>query len=101
MNLYVGNLDYKVTEKELLEIFSEFGHVDNVRIIRDKYTRRSKGYGFVEMVHDYEANRAVDNANGLQIEGRKMVVRFAKPTGRGDAELDGKNREAQYYNRYH
>ena len=68
MNLYVGNLYYRINEDDLLRIFSEYGKVASVRIIRDPYTRRSKGYGFVEMEHDYEANRAVDNASGLLLE---------------------------------
>ncbi len=84
MNLYVGNLYFKTTEEELFRIFSEFGRVTQVRIIRDPQTRRSKGYGFVEMEHDYEANRAVDNASGLLLEGRRLVVHFAKLTGKSD-----------------
>lgn len=84
MNLYVGNLYFKSTEEDLYRIFSEFGKVTQVRIIRDPQTHRSKGYGFVEMEHDYEANRAVDNASGLMLEGRRLVVHFAKLTGASD-----------------
>ena len=84
MNLYVGNLYYRINEDDLLRIFSEYGKVASVRIIRDPYTRRSKGYGFVEMEHDYEANRAVDNASGLLLEGRNLVVLFVKPGGNNE-----------------
>lgn len=76
--LYVGNIDYRISEEDLYELFSEYGHVTSVRIVRDRESHRSKGFGFVEMEHDYEANRAVDNANGLIIAGRKMVVRFGR-----------------------
>ena len=96
MNLYVGNLYFKVTEDDLMKIFSEYGKVASVRIIRDPQTRRSKGYGFVEMEHDYEANRAVDNAAGMVVEGRTMVVHFAKLAGNNESadqqKISGKYR---------
>jgi RNA recognition motif-containing protein len=81
MMLYIGNLDYRISEEDLYELFSEYGHVTSVRIVRDKISHRSKGFGFVEMEHDFEANRAVDNANGLFVADRKMVVRFGHQAG--------------------
>lgn len=74
--LYIGNLDYRISEEDLYELFSEYGHVTSVRIVRDKSSHRSKGFAFVEMEHDFEANRVVDNANGLFVAERKIVVRF-------------------------
>lgn len=79
--LYVGNLDYRISEEDLYELFSEYGKVTSVRIVRDRGSHRSKGFGFVDMEHDFEANRAVDNANGLIIADRKMVVRFGHQAG--------------------
>lgn len=95
MNLYVGNLYFRIIEEDLYRIFSEYGKVTGVRIIRDPLTRRSKGYGFVEMEHDYEANRAVDNASGLLLEGRSMVVHFAKLPGNSESHDDDNSRKGR------
>jgi len=84
--LYVGNLDYRISEEDLYELFSEYGHVTSVRVVRDRNSHRSKGFGFVEMEHDFEANRAVDYANGLIIADRKMVVRFGHQAGGNKSE---------------
>ncbi len=78
MNLYLGNLHYNVNEEELKEIFKEYGEVMSVVIITDKYTGRSKGFGFIEMLNDEEATKAIDNLNGTEIRGRKVIVNQAK-----------------------
>ena len=78
MNLYIGNLHYNVNEEELKEIFKEYGEVLSVTIITDKYTGRSKGFGFIEMLNDEEANKAIDNLNGTEIHGRKVIINQAK-----------------------
>ena len=82
MNLYIGNLHYNVNEEELKEIFKEYGEVMSVTIITDKYTGRSKGFGFIEMLNDEEANKAIDNLNGTEIHGRKVIVNQAKERGK-------------------
>jgi RNA recognition motif-containing protein len=79
MNIYVGNLDYKVTEKDLEEIFGEFGTVSSSKIIMDKFSGRSKGFGFVTMENQDEANKAIKELNGAAYENRNMVVNEAKP----------------------
>jgi RNA recognition motif-containing protein len=79
MNIYVGNLDFKVTEQDLNEVFSEFGQVDSARLITDKYSGRSKGFGFVEMSDDGEANEAIEALNGKDLKGRSMTVNEARP----------------------
>ena len=79
MNIYVGNLDFKVDENELEELFTEFGRVNSVNIISDKYSGRSKGFGFVEMENDDDANKAINKLNGTVHKSREIVVNKAKP----------------------
>ncbi len=77
--LYVGNLPFSTTEQALSETFGEFGTVDSVKIITDRDTGRSKGFGFVEMSSDDEAQNAINKLNGSPFEGRNMTVNEAKP----------------------
>ncbi|NJM16682.1 MAG: RNA-binding protein [Bacteroidales bacterium] len=79
MNIYVGNLDFKVNESDLQEVFEEYGDVSSAKIVMDKYTGRSKGFGFVTMENDVEANKAISELNGANYENRDMVVNEAKP----------------------
>ena len=81
MNIYVGNLDYKVNESDLESLFSEYGTVSSVKIISDKYNGRSKGFGFVEMENNNEANKAVSGLNGSSLKSRDITVNQAKPRG--------------------
>jgi len=78
MNIYVGNLPYQLTEEELKEIFDEFGEVESAKIIMDKYSGRSKGFGFVEMPNDEEANQAIENLNDSDVKGRNIRVNQAR-----------------------
>ncbi len=78
MNIFVSNISFKVREQSLKDLFSEFGEVSNVRIIKDKETRRSKGYGFVEMPNDNEGNAAIAALNGTMHYERTIVVAEAK-----------------------
>ncbi len=79
MNIYVGNLDYKVTEDDLENLFSKYGAVSSSSIITDKYSGRSKGFGFVTMDNDDEAKKAIDGLNESKLESRNIVVNEAKP----------------------
>jgi len=79
MNIYVGNLDYKVKENDLEELFGEYGSVESARIITDKYSGRSKGFGFVVMEDDQEARTAIENLNGKQLGNRPITVNEARP----------------------
>ena len=79
MNIYVGNLHYDVTGDELKEIFEEYGEVDSAKVITDKYSGRSKGFGFVEMKNDNEALKSIDELNGADIKGRNIKVSQARP----------------------
>jgi RNA recognition motif-containing protein len=77
--LYVGNLSYSVTEERLQQHFAQHGSVVSARIITDKFSGRSKGFGFVEMGSDEEAERATSALNGTDFEGRNIVVSEARP----------------------
>ncbi len=79
MNIYVGNLDYNLQESELEGVFSEYGEVASVKIIKDKYTGKAKGFGFVEMPDDEAANTAIEELNGTELNGRQMKVNKARP----------------------
>ena len=78
-NLYVGNLPYEVDENKLKEIFSEAGTVESATIITDKFTGRSKGFGFIEMASDEEAQKAIETFNDKEVEGRNIKVNEARP----------------------
>lgn len=77
--LFVGNLPYRVADDELREMFSQVGTVDSAQVISDKFSGRSKGFGFVEMSTDEEAQAAVDKYNGMDMDGRALVVNPARP----------------------
>lgn len=79
MNIYVGSLSYEVTEEELMEAFQAFGTVESVNIIKDKFTGRSRGFGFVEMPTKDEAQAAIDGLNGQELKGRRLNVNKARP----------------------
>lgn len=79
MNIYVGNLPYKISRDELKSAFEAYGEVDNVRIIKDKETNRSKGFGFVEMSSDENAKKAIEALNNSDLNGRQIRVNEARP----------------------
>lgn len=79
MNIYVGNLPYRMTEEELEGLFAEFGSVKYAKIIIDRESGRSKGFGFVEMNDDSEAQNAIEQLNGEEFEGRNLRVNEARP----------------------
>jgi cold-inducible RNA-binding protein len=83
MNIYVGNLSYEVTEEDLKEAFGVFGEVDTVKVIKDNYTGRSKGFGFVEMPDKSEAQSAIEGLNGKDLKGRSLNVNEARPRSDG------------------
>ncbi|MGC8866032.1 MAG: RNA recognition motif domain-containing protein [Bacteroidales bacterium] len=78
MNIFVGSLPFKLQEADLREIFEEHGEVSSVKIITDKFSGRSKGFGFVEMPNDAEAQAAIDELNGAEVDGRTIVVNKAE-----------------------
>ena len=78
-NIYVGNVSWQLTEEDLSAKFAEFGAVDSAKIITDRETGRSKGFGFVEMPNQAEAEKAIEELNGKELDGRAMKVNESKP----------------------
>jgi len=79
MNIYVGNLPYTMTDDELRASFAEFGEIASAKIIMDRYSGRSKGFGFVEMDNDSEAEEAIKSLDNSEVQGRNLRVNQAKP----------------------
>jgi len=79
MNIYVGNLSYNATEENLRQAFESFGQVTSARIIKDKYTGQSRGFGFVEMLEQAQAQAAIKSLNGKELLGKQMSVNEARP----------------------
>ena len=90
MNIYVGNLSPKVTEEDLQQVFESCGNVESVKIIKDKYSGGSKGFGFVEMPTKAEAQTAISSLNGKELKGQSIKVSEARPQ---------RNRERRDYRR--
>ena len=90
MNIYVGNLAYSVTQDDLREVFSPYGEISSVSLITDKYSGQSKGFAFVEMPNNSEADAAIKALNETALKGRNMKVNPAKP--RGDRPSRGERR---------
>ena len=79
INIYIGNLSYQASEEDLRELFGEFGQIENVKIITDRETGRSKGFGFIEMQNDAEAEESIEELNGVMFQNRELVVNKARP----------------------
>ncbi len=79
VQIYVGNLNYRMTEDSLRELFAKYGEVVSVKIVQDRYSGRSKGFGFVEMSDKDEGEKAIQGLNDSEVEGRNIRVNFARP----------------------
>ena len=79
MNIYVSNLSFAVVDEDLKSYFAEYGEVTSAKVIMDKYTNRSKGFGFVEMSDDAAAQKAIAELDGATVDGRAIKVSVAKP----------------------
>lgn len=95
--IYVGGLPYATTDAQLQEVFSAHGTVESARVITDKFSGRSRGFGFVEMSSDEEAQKAIQALNGTELDGRTLTVNEARPQEKrsgfgGDRRGGGRNR---------
>ena len=90
--LFVGNLDFKTTEKDLNEMFESFGAIEDVFVVKDHNTNRSKGFGFVTFTEDDDAQKAVSEMNEKEIKGRKITVNVAKEREESHSEGHGRDR---------
>lgn len=92
MDIYVGNLPYAATDSDLQELFEQYGTVTSARVIVDKMSGRSKGFGFVEMPDKGEAEKAINSTNGADLMGRPLRVNESQPRPRDDRRGDRNNR---------
>ncbi|MBF6596980.1 MAG: RNA-binding protein [Bacteroidales bacterium] len=102
MNIFVAGLSYQITDADLKELFEEYGEVSSAKIISDRETRRSKGYGFVEMATEEDGQRAIEELNDAEYDGRTLSVSVARPrterTGGGGGNRGGYgNRDRNRY----
>lgn len=95
MNIYVGNLAYEVTEEDVKGAFDSFGEVHTVKVIKDEYSGRSKGFGFVEMPDNAEAQSAIDGLDGKELKGRAIKVNQARPRTESPRSGGGRGRSRQ------
>ena len=94
--LYVGGLSYSVTDSQLQQLFASVGTVESAKVVTDKYTDRSRGFGFVEMSTQEEAEKAIAQLNGTQHEGRSLTVNISKPREDRPARSGGGYRDRSY-----
>lgn len=92
MNIFVGSLPFSLEEADLRASFEAYGPVDSVKIITDKFTGRSKGFGFVEMPNDDDAMKAIEELNGATVQGRAIVVNKSEPKPEGERRSYNNNR---------
>jgi len=92
MNIFVGSLPWSIEEADLRESFEAYGAVDSVKVITDKFTGKSKGFGFVEMPNDEEGQKAIDELNGATVQGRAIVVNKSEPKPEGERRSFNNNR---------
>jgi RNA recognition motif-containing protein len=83
MNIYVGNLSWNLKDQDLSNLFASYGEVVSAKIVTDKFTNRSKGFGFVEMSNDEQAQAAIAALNGSEVDGRNIVVNESRPKPEG------------------
>lgn len=96
MNIFVGSLPWSIEEAELREAFEAFGVVDSVKIVTDKFSGRSKGFGFVEMPNNAEAENAIKELNGSTVQGRALVVNKSEPKPEGERRSFNNNRSGGF-----
>lgn len=92
MNIFIGSLPYSLQESELKGFFEEYGEVSSVKIITDKFTGKSKGFGFVEMADDAQALKAIEELNGAEVSGRTIIVNKSEERSSEDRRSGGFNR---------
>ena len=98
MNIFVAKLNFKTKREELEKAFAAYGQVTSAKIVRDRDTGRSKGYGFVEMPNAEEANRAIESLNNTQLDGREIVVKPANPKVPSESSGDSGNSNSSEQN---
>jgi len=100
MNIYVGNLSYDVTDEMIRETFESFGEVTSAKVIKDKYSGQSRGFGFVEMPEQSQAQAAIKSLHGKELQGKQIIVNEARPRsgdrGTREGRMEGNRRRDRY-----
>ena len=96
MNIFVAKLNFDTQESNLKDVFSEYGEIDSVKIIMDKFTGKSKGFGFIEMSNDEEGQNAINGLNDTEVDGRTIVVKIAEPRENRDNNRGGGGYNKRY-----
>lgn len=96
MNIYVGNLAFSVEEDELKDTFTEFGNVASVKIITDRFSGKSRGFGFIEMENKDDVEKAISEANGALLQGKAIIVNEARPQQNNRSREGQQNRGARW-----
>jgi RNA recognition motif-containing protein len=91
MNIYVGNLSWNLKDQDLTDLFTPYGEVASAKIVMDKFTQRSKGFGFVDMPNDEQAQAAIAQLNGSEVDGRNLVVNESRPKEGGEGGFKKKS----------
>lgn len=91
MNIYVGNLSWNLKDQDLTDLFTPYGEVASAKIVMDKFTQRSKGFGFVDMPNDEQAQAAISQLNGSEVDGRNLVVNESRPKEGGEGGFKKKS----------
>lgn len=91
MNIYVGNLSWGLKDQDLADLFAPYGEVASAKIVMDKFTNRSKGFGFVDMPNDEQAQAAIAQLNGSEVDGRNLVVNESRPKEGGEGGFKKKS----------
>jgi len=100
MNIYVGNLSQEVTEDELREAFESFGQITSVKIIKDRFSGESRGFGFIEMPAKTEAQSAMENLDGTELKGKTIIVNEARARSDKRRGGGGRRRSSGWQSRY-
>ena len=100
MNIYVGNLSYDVTDEAIQETFESFGEVTSAKVIKDKYTGQSRGFAFVEMPEQAQAQAAIKGLNGKELQSKQLSVSEARPRTGGGRTVGGRMEDSRRRNRY-
>jgi RNA recognition motif-containing protein len=99
MNIYVANIPFKASEQELKDLFEQHGDVNSVKIVMDKLTNRSRGFGFVEMADVASGKKAIDELNGYSFQGKELIVNEARPKDNSRGGNDSRSSGGGYGNR--
>jgi RNA recognition motif-containing protein len=99
MNIFISNLSFRVDDEDLKQLFAEYGDLSSAKVIKDRYTGKSRGFGFVEMVNDEEAKKAIEELDKAEYDGKVITVSIAKPKTDSGKSKSSNYRDKSYSNK--